>query len=60
MNIFVWILGLFVAHALMYLLLGTDTWLATSLLAAAVWGAALLLIKFAARRWSGEEEEMRR
>ncbi len=50
MNLFAWILGVFVAHAALYLLLGTPTWLSTTLLATAVWAAALFALKLAARR----------
>ncbi|NGQ96660.1 hypothetical protein G3578_15965 [Brevibacillus sp. SYP-B805] len=60
MNILAWFLGLFVAHAALYLLLGTATWLSTSLLAAAVWGAVLLLVRWGVRRWAGNEEGFRR
>ncbi|WP_126425303.1 hypothetical protein [Brevibacillus marinus] len=58
MNLFVWVLALFAAHLLLYLLLGTDTWLTTSLLAAAVYAVALLLLKIVARRFvEGEKKD---
>ena len=56
MNLWMWVLGIFVAHALMYLLLGTDTWLATTLLATSVYGAALIALKLVARRFVEKKE----
>lgn len=57
MNLLVWVIGLFAAHLLLYLMLGTDTWLSTSLLATAVWAAVLLVLKLAAGRFAGERQE---
>jgi hypothetical protein len=59
MNLLVWVLGIFVGHALMYLLLGTDTWLFTSFLATAVYAAVLYVAKLAARRMVPDQEEIR-
>jgi len=59
MNVLVWVLGLFVAHALFYLLLGTDGWLTASLLAAAVYGVLLMVLKMVARRGVADKEEIR-
>ena len=56
MNIWWWLLGIFVAHALLYLVLGTDTWLATSLLATAFYGIILLVGKLIASRYPDKEE----
>lgn len=56
MNLLVWVVGLFGAHAIMYLLLGTDTWVVTALLAAAFWGGVLLVAKMAAKRRSEDKE----
>ncbi len=44
-NLFVWIAGVFIAHAVMYFWLGTATWLSTSFLATAVWAVALYALK---------------
>jgi hypothetical protein len=55
MNIWVWLLGIFAAHALLYLFLGTDTWLATSLLATAFYGIVLLVVKLVAGRYGDKE-----
>lgn len=59
MNIMVWLLGILAGHALLYLLLGTDSWLATSLLATAFYGIVLLVAKLAARRFIDDREEIR-
>jgi membrane protein implicated in regulation of membrane protease activity len=59
MNILVWVLGIFVGHALLYLLLGTDTWLATSLFAAAFYAIVLLIAKLAVRRYDVDKEKFR-
>jgi uncharacterized membrane protein len=59
MNILVWILGIFVGHALLYLLLGTDTWLATSLLATAFYAVVLLIARLAVRRYADDKEKIR-
>lgn len=56
MNILYWLLGIFAAHALLYLLLGTRTWLATSLLATAFYGVLLLVGKLIASRYPDKEE----
>ena len=56
MNILVWLLGIFIAHALLYLALGTATWLATSLLATAFYGIILLVGKLIASRYPDKEE----
>jgi hypothetical protein len=58
MNIWVWLLGIFAAHALLYLFLGTATWLATSLLATAFYGIVLLVAKLVAGRY-GEKEHIK-
>ncbi|CAJ1004071.1 MULTISPECIES: hypothetical protein [Bacillales] len=55
MNIGIWLLGIFVAHVLLYLLLGTATWLATSLLATAFYGLVLLVAKLVASRYGDKE-----
>lgn len=60
MNIVAWVIGIFVAHMLMYLLLGTRTWLATALLAAAVYAAVLLVLKLVARRYQTNDREKAR
>lgn len=56
MNVIVWVLAIFAAHLLFYLLIGLKTWLTTALLAAAVYAVVLLLLKMVARRMveSGE------
>jgi energy-coupling factor transporter transmembrane protein EcfT len=59
MNILVWLIGIFAGHALLYLLLGTDTWLATSLLATAFYGIVFLVAKLAARRYASDREKIR-
>lgn len=59
MNLFVWVLALFAAHLLFYLLIGMETWLTTSLLAAAVYAVVLLLLKIVARRMVEAEEKDR-
>lgn len=56
MNIMVWLVGIFVAHAALYLVLGTATWLATSLLATAFYGIILLVGKLIASRYPDKEE----
>jgi hypothetical protein len=56
MNIWYWLLGIFVAHVLLYLVLGTPTWLATSLLATAFYGVVLLIGKLVAGRYGKKEE----
>lgn len=56
MNIFVWLSGIFIAHAALYLVLGTATWLATSLLATAFYGIILLVGKLIASRYPDKEE----
>ncbi|GAA4727090.1 hypothetical protein [Brevibacillus fulvus] len=50
MNLLVWIVGIFVAHALLYLLLETRSWLATSLLATAFYAVVLFALKSWASR----------
>jgi energy-coupling factor transporter transmembrane protein EcfT len=59
MNILVWLLGILAGHALLYLLLGTDTWLATALLATAFYGIVLLVAKLAVRRFGDDREKIR-
>ncbi|QQE73871.1 hypothetical protein KDJ56_18660 [Brevibacillus composti] len=56
MNVFVWLIGIFLAHALLYLFLGTVTWLATSLLATAFYGIVLLIGKLVASRYEDRGE----
>ncbi|MEJ8546341.1 hypothetical protein [Brevibacillus borstelensis] len=56
MNVFAWLVGIFAAHALLYLFLGTATWLATSLLATAFYGIVLLVAKLVASRYDDREE----
>jgi len=56
MNIWWWLLGIFVAHVLLYLALGTATWLATSLLATAFYGIILLVGKLIASRYPDKEK----
>ncbi|GIO08257.1 hypothetical protein [Brevibacillus reuszeri] len=56
MNIVVWLLGIFIGHAALYLILGTATWLATSLLATAFYGIILLVGKLIASRYPDKEE----
>jgi hypothetical protein len=56
MNLLVWILGIFVGHALMYLLLGTDTWVYTSFLATVFYAVVLFVLKLAARRMMSDKE----
>lgn len=51
MNLLVWGLGLFLAHAIMYFMMGTRTWLTTALLAAAVWTGVLFIVKAVAKRY---------
>jgi O-antigen ligase len=55
MNIWVWLLGIFAAHALLYLFLGTATWMATALLATAFYGIVLLVAKLVAGRYGDKE-----
>lgn len=55
MNILAWLLGIFVAHMVLYLMLGTATWLATSLLATAFYGIVLLIGKMVASRYADKE-----
>ncbi|MGC5325887.1 hypothetical protein [Brevibacillus sp. SYSU BS000544] len=50
MNLIGWIVGAFVAHVVMYLLLGTDTWLSTSFLATAVWAVVLYALKVSGKK----------
>ncbi|WP_236692990.1 hypothetical protein [Aneurinibacillus tyrosinisolvens] len=45
MNLIMWIVLIFLAHAALYLFLGTPHWLATTLLATAVWAAVLVLFR---------------
>ncbi|UFJ41205.1 hypothetical protein LOK74_01210 [Brevibacillus humidisoli] len=59
MNLFGWVLGIFIAHVLLYVLLGTDTWLATSLLAASVYAVVLTVLKIVAKRYVEEDEKDR-
>jgi membrane protein YdbS with pleckstrin-like domain len=59
MNILVWVLGIFVGHALLYLLLGTDTWMATSLMATAFYAIVLLIAKLAVKRYDVDKEKIR-
>ncbi|WP_139492338.1 hypothetical protein [Brevibacillus dissolubilis] len=56
MNVWMWILGIFIAHALLYILLGTDNWLATTLLATSVYAVALLVLKVVARRFTQNKQ----
>lgn len=58
MNLFAWILGIFIAHALLYLLLGTRTWLATTFLATAVYAVVLGVLKIAAKRFTDDREKI--
>lgn len=58
MNLLTWVLGLFIAHALMYLMLGTDSWMATTLLATSVWGFVLFILKVVAKSVQQDEEEV--
>ncbi|USG64860.1 hypothetical protein NDK47_22475 [Brevibacillus ruminantium] len=55
-NVFVWLVVIFAAHALLYLILGTRSWLATSLLATAFYGIVLLVAKLVASRYEDREE----
>jgi len=55
LNIWYWLLGIFIVHILLYLALGTDTWLATSLLATAFYGVLLLVGKLIASRYGNKE-----
>jgi membrane protein YdbS with pleckstrin-like domain len=59
LNMLVWVLGIFVGHALLYLLLGTETWLATSLFATAFYAIVLLIAKLAVRRYDVDREKIR-
>lgn len=58
MNIFLWIVGIFAGHAALYLVLGTDTWLATTFLATAFYGAVLLVVKMVTKRYAGDKEKI--
>lgn len=55
MHIWWWLLGIFVAHLVLYLALGTATWLATALLATAFYGVVLLVCKLIASRYGNKE-----
>ncbi|MGE5704570.1 MAG: hypothetical protein ACM32O_18740 [Clostridia bacterium] len=59
MNLVVWIIGVFIAHLLLYLTLGTASWGWTALLATAVWAAVLIVAKVAAGRWLEEQEKVK-
>lgn len=56
-NILAWIIGLFVAHLVMYVSLGTPTWFATSLLAASVYAVIFMVMKMVAQRYRERERE---
>ncbi|CAM3285339.1 MULTISPECIES: hypothetical protein [Brevibacillus] len=56
MNIWWWLVGIFIAHSVLYLALGTATWLATALLATAFYGVILLVGKLIASRYPDKEE----
>lgn len=56
MNIWWWLVGIFVAHLLWYLAIGTATWLATALLATAFYGVVLLVCKLVASRYRDREK----
>lgn len=46
----VWLALIFLFHMLLFLALGTDTWLAATLLITSVYGAVLWLLKQIAKR----------
>lgn len=46
----VWLTLIFLFHMLLYLALGTDTWLTASLLATAAYGIVIWLLKQVAKR----------
>ena len=50
MNLYAWILFIFVAHAALYFFIGTENWLSTTLLATGVWAVGLVLIRFLIRQ----------
>lgn len=52
-NLVGWVIGAFIAHVVMYLVLGTDTWLSTSFLATAVWAVAFYVLKELGKRRMG-------
>lgn len=56
MNVLAWLAGIWIAHALLYLALGTATWLGTSILAAAFYGLLILVGKLVASRYPDKEE----
>jgi len=56
MNVLAWVAGIWIAHALLYLALGTATWLGTSLLAAVFYGVLILVGKLVASRYPDKEE----
>jgi len=49
MNLLIWILGIFAAHALMYFFLGTASWLLTAFIATVTWGTGLYVLKMISR-----------
>ncbi|MCR8980489.1 hypothetical protein [Brevibacillus laterosporus] len=56
-NLLAWIIGLFIAHIVMYLSLGTPTWFATSLLAVSVYAVFFMVMKMVAQRYNEKERE---
>ncbi|QDX92584.1 hypothetical protein JNUCC42_21955 [Brevibacterium sp. JNUCC-42] len=56
-NLLAWIIGLFVAHLVMYVSLGTPTWFATSLLAVSVYAVFFMVMKMVAQRYIERERE---
>ncbi|RNB92356.1 hypothetical protein EDM56_01270 [Brevibacillus fluminis] len=57
MNLVLWVSGIFVAHLLLYMVLGTANWAWTALLATVVWAIVLVVARVASRRWVEEHEK---
>ncbi|WP_310229663.1 hypothetical protein [Brevibacillus nitrificans] len=56
MNALVWLAGIFVAHAALYIALGTATWFTTALLATCFYGAVILVGKLIGNYYKDKEE----
>ncbi|WCN39497.1 hypothetical protein [Aneurinibacillus uraniidurans] len=49
MNLLIWVAIIFVAHAALYLLLGTTHWLLVTIEATAVWTVVLAVVQYFVR-----------
>jgi Na+-driven multidrug efflux pump len=56
MNLVLWVAGIFAAHLLLYLLLGTANWVWTALMATVVWAIVLTIARVASRKWIDEQD----